>query len=156
MIPHGSVVYPDREGFIEQIQTQSTNWHRAGKALSQFLTAAFPQARTEAQELSAAIIALMTSGDDAQIKRLLAPQPMYSPYGPDPVSLMARLVKERDHLQEQIELAERGLESMRGNSKADGVADLLEAGTLGPLRGALVQLEEQISDVQKSMEEQEP
>ena len=152
MMPHPAMRDADRAEYIQQIKAQSTNWHRVGKALANFLSAAFPQTKNEAEELGLSIIALNTTGDDEQIKRLSEPPAVI--YGPGPVAMLARLVGERDRIASQIEMAERGLEVMRGNDAFDGYADLLEASTLGPLRGMLAQTEEQISAIQLQIESQ--
>lgn len=151
MIPH-PVMLGDRDQYIQQIKAQSANWHRIGKAVSNFLSTAFPQAKNEAEEVGLSIVNLMTTGDEEQIKRLSEPQPTFSSYGPNPTAVLARLVEDRDRLVSQIEMAERGLEAMRDDGRFGAVADVMAASSLVPLQNALAQIEEQISSVQESME----
>ena len=140
-----------REAIIENIKAVDAAWVRMGNALTKYLSLTFGHF-PEARELADSIVAIANIDSPREIAELSQPLPAFPSYGPNPTAVLARLVEDRDRVAAQIDQAMQGVEALRKADNGDGLSNIFEAGVIGPLRGVLAQIEEQISRVQESME----
>jgi hypothetical protein len=141
---------PRSDDFIKQIKAQDAVQIQMGRALGNFLAAAFPHAAACARTLEEAYIALMTVGSARQIEILEAQHAAMESYRPSPASL-TRLVEQRDQLQGQLDKAHAAVEIM-AESMPDGYSTLVESTMIQPIKDRLDSINEQISMVQAELE----
>jgi hypothetical protein len=145
----------DNAGWIAQLREHQKAIRSLGLAVGNFLSAAFPHARSEARGVGQAIADFMDCGTDKQIDLLEHPPEMsYGPvYPPANAQMLKILVEERNMLEEQIEELEKAKQAMLDDGVGEGVVSMLNAsvGMIGH-RQRLDLLNEQIERVQKELE----
>ena len=152
----------DTDRLIEQIKWQDALHKELGSAISDFLQAAFPQAKEEASNLGFAYVRLMTAGTNDQITMLQERKAQYEasnhgdPYAylpPPTMETLVQLTKQRDAIQSQMDGANKLANDM--DAKSEGSGNMLRAQIqMMGLDTALTSIEERISEVQKRLEAQ--
>jgi hypothetical protein len=142
------------EGQIRDWQDRIACVELVGEKLARFLQKAFTGCDEEACELGGAVAAYLGHGFRQQIDKLKEYQlnPPPSPWG-SPVEQLARLCKDRDVIQQQIDEADEMIANSEGMPGGEMMA--LGAKTLiAPVRRQLESYNEQISALQAQMEKE--
>lgn len=132
------------------------------ESVRRFLTVTFPRsAGAPARDLATALADYLAFGIEQRIEELKNYKPLPAPpgfYPPDPTQRLVDLCKRRDMLREQLDAFEELLDKMEDEG---GKNDLMVSAMriqikVSGLPQALSDIEEQISNLQRSIEAEEP
>jgi hypothetical protein len=150
MIPVGF-----RVGFdpVDQLRAQDAAAREFAVRAGQFLKQAFPSVgECYINRLEDAWVGWQCCGIEEQIKGIEASRASmtYNPRSDE--EYLMKLIDERDKQQANIEQAEQAVTAM-AEEQGPAIAGMMSAGVVGPLRRLLEQTEDQISNLQRSIEQ---
>lgn len=137
---------------VDQLKRQDAAVRKFATEAAYFLGGIFPGNAAPISNMLKAWVEWQCCGMEEQIKGIEASRASmtYNPRSDD--DYLMKLVDERDRQQAGIEEAEQAVAALREEQGA-AMAGIMAAGVVSPLRRMLQQTEDQISQLQKSLEQ---